>query len=71
MKTTAGGHKNALVERGRKELEATGRRPKARPACLYPSLTLLGWDGALLTAEEGHCGHVALQSAVLVQVKVK
>jgi hypothetical protein len=40
-----------------------GGGPKARPACLYPSQTLLGWDGALLTAgltaEEDRCSHVA------------
>lgn len=38
-----------------------GGGPKARPACLYPSQALLGWFGALLTAEaaKDRCSHVA------------
>lgn len=52
MKATAGGHKNALVERGRKELEATGRRAEGSAGVFVPKSYPVGWDGALLTAEE-------------------
>lgn len=48
MKATAGGHKNALVERGRKELEATGRRAEGSAGVFVPKSypVRVGWRSA-------------------------